>query len=253
MKFLKSMILIIYLSSIFSPAGIAVAQETPSETIYTQTDINTVDPVFSTQDDMNKIKVDKKKKKKNLIDLNAGFFWNLLINIATVMIIIGLVYYPIHKKTDYIFTFIMFNIVIFLLTFVLDKVKISMGAAFGLFAIFSMLRYRTEGISIKDMTYLFICIAIGLVSAIRLEHYELVLINGTIIAFTYMFDGNFLMTKESVKNIEYENIELIKPEKEEELLKDLKNRTGLDIHRYTITKINFLRDTATIKVYYYEK
>ncbi|OFY30244.1 MAG: hypothetical protein A2275_14085 [Bacteroidetes bacterium RIFOXYA12_FULL_35_11] len=175
-----------------------------------------------------------------------------MINIATVMIIIGAIYYPIHKKNDYIFTFIIFNIVIFLMTFVLDKVKISMGAAFGLFAIFSMLRYRTEGISIKDMTYLFVFIAIGLVSAIRLEHHELALINGTIIIFTFLFDGNFLLRKESSQIINYEKIELIKPEKKAELLADLRNRTGLNITRFTITKINFLRDTAIIKVYYKE-
>lgn len=246
MNIANKIILVLFLFSFLMPAKIAIAQEYGTETFFTHAD--------DSYEKDNSTKKDKKKKEKekNLIDLDARFFWNFMINLITVVIIVAAIYYPIHKKSDYIFTFIMFNIVIFLLTFVLDKVKISMGAAFGLFAIFSMLRYRTEGISIKDMTYLFIFIAIGLVSAIRLEYYELALINGTIAFCAFLFDGNFIMRLESTQIIQYENIELIKPDRKKELLEDLRNRSGLNIHRYQIVKINFLRDTATIKVYYYE-
>jgi hypothetical protein len=249
MSLTKNIIFIVFLLSFHIHAKYTQAQDSGSETTVTHVEESTNDTQNETQD---KDKKDKKKKEKNLVEINAQFFWNLMINLATIFIIIGAIYYPIHRKTDYIFTFIMFNIIIFILTFVLEKVKISMGAAFGLFAVFSMLRYRTEGISIKDMTYLFIFIAIGLISAIRLEYYELAIINGTVIFLTFLFDGNFILRKEFVQSIQYENIEMIHPDKKAELLEDLKKRTGLKIHRVAITKINFLRDTAIIKVYYYE-
>lgn len=196
---------------------------------------------------------DKKKSKKDKIQINEKFFILLGMNLAAVLLIISLIYYPNNRKMDYTFTFIIFNVVIFLLTFVLNKIKISIGAAFGLFAVFSMLRYRTAGISMKDMTYLFIFIAIGLISAIQLEYIELAVICGVIIVITFVLDANLIIKLESSKDIRYENIEMIKPENHEKLLNDLRNRTGLNIHRFSINRINFLRDSATIRVYYYEK
>ena len=191
-------------------------------------------------------------KAKDVIEIDATFFINLAIDIATVLLIISLIYYRNYKKLDYIFTFISFNLVIFVLTYVLNEVKISLGAAFGLFAVFSMLRYRTAGISMTDMTYLFIFIALGLISAIQLEYYELGILSGVILAGTFLLESNIFIKREFCKRIEYENIEMIKPEKRQEMIDDLKNRTGLNIHRVVINRINFLRDTATIRVYYYE-
>jgi hypothetical protein len=191
----------------------------------------------------------EKKAEKDGVDINIKFLWNLLIDIAAMLLIIMFIYYPKNRQMESIFTFIMFNLIIFMLTFVLNKVKISMGAAFGLFAVFSMLRYRTEGISIKDMTYLFIFIALGLISAIQLEYYELAIINGVIVVFTFILDGNYIFTEHS-KHIRYENIELIKPENRELLLEDLKKRTGFKIHNFVIEEINFLNDTANIKIFY---
>ncbi|HXA01398.1 MAG TPA: DUF4956 domain-containing protein [Cytophagaceae bacterium] len=201
---------------------------------------------------------DKKEKKKKAkervteIRLNKKFVSCFLINILTVIILIIFIYYPNYKQKDYFFTYFIFNIVIFMLTFVLNQVKISMGAAFGLFAVFSMLRYRTEGISMKDMTYLFIVIGIGLISAIQLEYYELAIINGVIILSTFVLDGNFILKRELTKNIQYENIEMIKPENHGKLIEDLKNRTGLNIHRISVNRIDFLKDSAVIKIYYYQ-
>ena len=130
----------------------------------------------------------------------------------------------------------------------------SLGAAFGLFAVFSMLRYRTEGITTKDMTYLFIVIAIGLICAVsKATYFELGIINAILIGFTYALDGNWLVRNEMVKNVLYENIEMIKPENQPELIKDLRNRTGLNIHRITINRVDFLKDTAMIKIYFYEE
>lgn len=193
-----------------------------------------------------------KKKDKDVVQINWVFFLNLGIDIASVLALIFLVYYPTYKNQDYIFTFLIFNLVIFILTYVLNEVKISMGAAFGLFAVFSMLRYRTAGISIKDMTYLFIVIAMGLVGSIRLDFYELMILDSLIICFAWLLESKWILKRELSQNIEYENIELIVPDKKADLIEDLKTRTGLNIHRVAIRRINFLRDTATIRVYYYE-
>jgi hypothetical protein len=152
-----------------------------------------------------------------------------------------------------VFTFIIFNLIIFMLTFVLKYIKLSVGAAFGMFAVFGMLRYRTEGLSIRDLTYLFICIALGLISAIQLEYYKLIVIHGIVAAGTVVLDGNIFFRRELCKSIQYENIDMIKPARKEELMDDLRQRTGLNIHRITISKINFLKDCAIIKIYYYEK
>jgi len=192
------------------------------------------------------------EKKKDKIQINQNFYVSLLIDIAAIVFIIVFVYYPNYKKMDTIFTFILFNVVIFLLTFVLNKVKISMGAAFGLFAVFSMLRYRTAGIGMKDMTYLFIFIAIGLISGIQLEYYELGIIVAIIFIVTLLLDTKLIMKKEYSNILRYEKIEMIKPDKRAELIEELRQRTGLNIHRISITEIDFLRDTAMITYYYYE-
>lgn len=203
-------------------------------------------------DDAGTEKKSDKKKDKDVVKINGVFFTNLAIDIAAVLVLIFLVYYPTYKNQDYIFTFLVFNLVIFILTFVLNEVKISMGAAFGLFAVFSMLRYRTAGISIKDMTYLFIVIAMGLIGSIRLDFYELLILDALIIAFAWLLESKWILRKEQSQNIEYEHVELIAPEKREQLIQDLRNRTGLNIHRVAIRKINFLRDTATIRAFFYD-
>lgn len=184
--------------------------------------------------------------------LGLKFFIRLGINFATVFILIRLIYYPSYKNREFFFTFFIFNLVIFLITFLMNKVEMSMGAAFGLFAVFSIMRYRSEDISIKDLTYLFLVIAVGLITAVARGGWdELSLINGLIILLTLLLETNVFMKKELGKIVMYENIEMIKPENHERLLEDLKTRTGLPIHRFSITKVDFLRDMAIIRVYYY--
>ncbi len=128
-----------------------------------------------------------------------------------------------------------------------------MGAAFGLFAVFSLLRYRTENISAKDMTYLFTVIAIGLITSVNKgTYFETVIINLIIILFAFFLDGNILVKNEKSQLIQYEKIELIQPQKEADLIADLKLRTGLDVHKVSINYIDFLKDTAELTVYYYD-
>ena len=175
------------------------------------------------------------------------------INFIFLIIIVRLIYYRVKDDKDYVFTYIMFNILTFFICFLLRKVPMEMGFALGLFAVFGILRYRTEAIPIRQMTYLFIVIGISMINALSnksVSIFEVLFTNGLITLITYLIDRLWFQTIEEKKNIVYEKIELIKPEKKQELIKDLKERTGLPIHEVKIEKIDFLKDTAAVTIYY---
>ena len=200
------------------------------------------------------------KEMKEITDFLMKLGMRLLIDLTFLILLMRFIYFKIYKQSELFFTYFIFNLIIFFMCYFLNKVELSMGAAFGLFAVFGMLRYRTEDISIKDMTYLFLVIAMGLLSAVlkiekikfSAEMFVIAAVNGIIILAAWIFESDFFMKRELAKVIMYENIELIKAEREDEFLADLRNRTGLDIHRYTIVKIDFLRDMAQVKIYYRE-
>lgn len=185
--------------------------------------------------------------------LGQPFFIRLGINLLTVTVLIRFIYFYRYKSSENFFTFFIFNLIIFLITFILNKSEMSMGAAFGLFAVFSMLRYRTEGISTKEMTYLFLVIAVGLITALSKGTWiEILFINLLIIIATWLMESSIFMKKEESKIIQYENIEMIQPQFHEALKVDLEKRMGIKINRLEIGKIDFLKDMAIIKVFYYE-
>ncbi|GHB61808.1 DUF4956 domain-containing protein [Persicitalea jodogahamensis] len=176
----------------------------------------------------------------------------LFINLLAVVVLVRLIYFRIYRKTDLFLTFFMFNLIIFLITYLLNQVQMSIGAAFGLFAVFSMLRYRTEGLSAKDMTYLFVVIAMGLISAVSNGSWvQVALIAGLILLVVQLLEGNWLIRREFSKTIAYDRIALIVPGRRPELLEDIRDRTGLPIHRVDIQDIDFLKDSARITAYYY--
>ena len=184
----------------------------------------------------------------------AQFLTQFSFDIIAVFILIRIIYYRHYRRTDHFLTFFGFNVIIFLLTYLLNKVEMSMGAAFGLFAVFSMLRYRTEGISTKDMTYLFMVIAIGLISAISKDSWEELLFTTTILLLiTALLEGSWLIKKEHTKVAIYDKIGLISPANRELLIEDLSTRTGLNIHRVEIQDYDFLKDSVQLIMYYYEK
>jgi hypothetical protein len=178
------------------------------------------------------------------------------LNICVVIIIVRLLYYPIAKRKDYLFSFILISILIFLLCFLLESVKLQLGFAFGLFAIFGIIRYRTNAIPIKEMTYLFILIGISVINALtnkKISWAELIFTNLVLVYLVYGLEKLWLVKHESSKQIIYEKVDLIKPQRREELKKDLEERTGLKINRIDIGRIDYLRDTARLIVYYYEE
>lgn len=182
------------------------------------------------------------------------FLLRLLINTATMVVLIRFVYYTIYAKRDFYFTFFLLNFIIFLLAYMLEKTKAfnSIGSAFGLLAAFSLLRFRTETITIKDMTYLFIIMTIGLINSIMKGTYiEIVGLNAIIIATVYIVDGNKLMRNQKTKTIEYNSIENIQPELHSILIDDLRKRTGLDIQKVSIEHIDFGRNKVIIRIYFY--
>ena len=187
---------------------------------------------------------------KDLIKLLFKFSIDLLF----LFIIVRVIYYRIKEEKDYVFTFFMFNILTFFICFLLRKVPMEMGFALGLFAVFGILRYRTEAIPIRQMTYLFIVIGLSMINSLAnksISWLEILLANAIITIITYLIDRVWFSTIELTKTILYEKIELIKPENEQELIEDLKQRTGLKIVAVKVDKVDFLRDTAQIKIYYH--
>ena len=185
---------------------------------------------------------------------------NLIIrfgfNLSIAFIIIKLIYHRNHSSNlDFVFTYFMFNSLIFFFAYLLGNITINMGFAFGLFAVFAILRYRTDPIPIKEMTYLFIVITIGVINALssnEVSYTILLFTNITLVVLTYFLETYWQKNLLIRMTVEYEKIENIKPENRDALLADLKERTGLNIQSLEFRRMNFLRDTARIRIYYKE-
>ena len=186
-----------------------------------------------------------------IIEILLSFGFNFLVVIA----IVRGIYYPKTKDKDYIFTFLAFNTIIFFVLRLLSSIDLSVGFGFGLFAIFSVLRYRTKPIPIREMTYLFVIIALPVMNSILISENgleQLLIANLLTILVLYAIEQGWGFQFVSRKRIIYEKIELIQPENHQLLLDDLRQRTGLPITRYEIGSINLLRDTTKIDVFYNE-
>ncbi len=177
------------------------------------------------------------------------------LNLFTAVIVVRWIYYPKNRSKSYVFTFLAFNVIIFFVLRLMTSVEMSVGVGFGLFAIFSVLRYRTDPIPIREMTYLFIIAALPVMNAtvVTGDHWiELLISNGTVISILFILENEWGFSFESSKLITYEKIDLVHLENRGLLIEDLQKRTGLRIKRLEIGRINFLRDTANIRVYYDE-
>jgi len=176
----------------------------------------------------------------------------LIINTLVVGFIIHRLYYTKSKRRDYYFTFTLIGLSIFLMIFLLGSVKIKVGFALGLFAIFGIIRYRTESVPIREMTYLFAIIAISVINALALElsYAELGFTNVVFIIFIWILEGNRWLRHIPSKLILYDKITLITPDRRGEMIMDLERRTGLKILRVEIGHIDFLKDSAIVKIFY---
>lgn len=176
------------------------------------------------------------------------------LNMVVILILVRWLYYSATKRKDYLFTYILISSLIFLLCYLLASVKLQIGFALGLFAIFGIIRYRTSSIPIKEMTYLFLIIGVSIINALadtKTSVAEVLFTNFVIIVITFCMEKIWLQKHELSKIIIYEKINLIKPENNQDLLNDLQERTGITkIKRVEIGKIDFLKDTCTIQIFY---
>ena len=178
------------------------------------------------------------------------------INVTVMYIIVHLIFYPLYRQKNYLFSYSLINISVFLVCILLNSLKLKIGFAFGLFAVFAIIRYRTVPIPIKEMTYLFLIIIVAVINALsvrKISYAEVLLSNFIIVLAVFILEKSWLKKRDLVKRIRYEKIELIKPDKRDELIKDLKERTGLNVHHVDIERINFLNDSARLMVYYREE
>ncbi len=185
---------------------------------------------------------------ENFTLMAIRFGFNL---VATFLVVV--LYARISKKKEFYFSYFAISVAVFLLVYLLEDVKMELGFALGLFAIFGIIRYRTDQIPPKEMTYLFVIIAVSVINALSKNYFgyiELALANLLLISTLWLLEKALLLKQEDSLLIVYENIENIHKGKEEELLEDLENRTGIKIKRYHIKKIDFLRDVAQIVIFF---
>ncbi len=189
--------------------------------------------------------------------INVEDFMELLIrlifNTLVIYIVAHFLYTKTSKRKEYYFSYLAVGTVVFLLCFLLNSVKLELGFALGLFAVFGIIRYRTDTIPIKEMTYLFVIIGISVINALssrKISHAELVLTNVAIILGLWWLESTLLKQRELSTMLLYEKIENIHLDKKTAFLEDLKTRTGLNVTRYEVHEIDFLRDVARITVYY---
>jgi len=180
----------------------------------------------------------------------AGFVLNFLI----AFVIVRFVYYPRGRCNNFVFTFLAFNTVIYLIMGLFTSIELSIGTGFGLFALFSILRYRTETVPIREMTYLFVMAALPILNSVLwgLAQYGQVLIVDILVIMTlWILDREWGFNRSQFQmDVIYEKIDLIKKEKKEEMLADLRERTGLLVQDFEVLNINFLRDSADIRITY---
>lgn len=175
------------------------------------------------------------------------------INFVFLTIIVRFLYYQYSRRRDYLFTFYMIGIIVFFICFTLKKFELDLGMALGLFAIFGILRYRTNPIEIKEMTYLFVVIGVSVINALankKMSYVEIVAGNVIIVTAIYILERVWLLKQENKRKIIYENLENTKPENYNHLKDDLEKRTGLSIKKITVGNVDYVNGTATLTIYY---
>ena len=193
-----------------------------------------------------------------LNELQLDNFWKLIIrfgfNLIAIFFVVVMLYAQNSKRKDFYFSYFAISISVFMLVYLLENVKLELGFALGLFAIFGIIRYRTDAIPIKEMTYLFVIIAVSVINALSKDYFgfiELTFVNILLVGALWVLERILLLRQEDSLQIIYENIENIHEEKEAELIADLEKRTGIKIRRYRIDKVDFLRDVARITIFFF--
>jgi hypothetical protein len=186
----------------------------------------------------------------------VGIMWRFAIDIVFLFILIRVVYFRYYKKVKFLFTFFLMGIMVFFICSMLGTVFLDMTFAFGLFAVFSILRFRTMNFSVKDMAYTFTTIGISLINSLRVLKFPLsgiLIINIIIIVSAYILEEFLIKYRSERQSIIYDRLDLLKPEKKEKFLKDVSVRTGREVLKVKIRRINFKRKRALLDIYYKDK
>lgn len=182
----------------------------------------------------------------------SGLAVRLALNLLVVALLVRT--YARHlPDRGYIFTYVLLNVVTFAVGFLLSKVPIQLGFAVGLFGVFGILRYRTEAIPARDLTYLFAVIGVALINALSHEGIslvELLLVNALIVAAAVVLEVSAFSGREESRQVLYDRLDLLAPDAADALLADLRQRTRLPITRFEIGDFDLLKDTAAIRVYF---
>ena len=184
------------------------------------------------------------------------FALGFLLNLSVALLIVRGIYYPIKRNKEFVLAFLALNTVVFLISSLLGGIDLSVGFGFSLFAIFSVLRYRTDPIPVREMTYLFILMALPVIDAVLFgqgSYLALLAANGVTVLVLYVVEKEWGCHYDRRKSITYEKIDLIKPENRDLLLADLRERTGLPVTRCEVGRIDFVRDVAELRVYYQQR
>ena len=183
----------------------------------------------------------------------SQYVFGALFNLVVAVLIVRFIYHPLTPNRGFAFSFLAFNTAVYFLLGLMGSIELTVGLGFGLFAIFSLLRYRTEEMPIREMTYLFILIALPVMNSVignGGEFFKVLVANLAVIGVLLLLEREWGFKFQSSKRITYEKIELIKPANRQRMIDDLRERTGLDVTRVEIGRIDFLRDVAEITVYY---
>jgi hypothetical protein len=184
-----------------------------------------------------------------------NFLLRYALNLLFTFIVVRFIYYPKYRNNDFVFTFFLFNTILFVLCYLLAEADLKFGFAFGLFALFSMFRYRTVTVPIGEMGYFFLVVTLGIINSLAsLVNIEMLLVaNSVLVAMTFLLGRTLSLTHENFQTLNYENLGLIKPAERAELLNDLSERTGYPIHKVQVIKVDYQRGIAQLRVYYFSK
>jgi hypothetical protein len=195
----------------------------------------------------------------NFFNLNIGDFWGVMLRFAITLIylfiLIRIIYFRYSRNVMSLFIFFLMGIVIFFIGTMMHVVYFEIGMAFGLFAIFHILRFRTRTFSVKDMSYMFTTIGLSLINSLQLIKFPLLgllIFNSMIVLSAFLLELYLEKFKSDSYIIIYENLELLKSDKKQKVLNDLRNLTGKDIFRFKIESVNYKTKAARLEIFFKE-
>jgi hypothetical protein len=182
-----------------------------------------------------------------------GIMLRFVINLFLLFVLIRVIYFKYSRKEEFLFTFFLMGIMVFFINSMLATVTLEFGFAFGMFAIFAILRFRTNTVTIKDMAYIFAVIGMSMMNSLKVFKFPMfgiIILNIIILISAYILEEYLLRNKTDSHIITYENIELLRPDKEQKLIKEISMMTGKDVFRIKVQRVDYKRSVAVLEIFY---